>query len=309
MVDRFAALVVLALCVIALSLTAATLSGAPWSDPSPGTGPGVETTPTPTPTGGDSGGGGLGISATTPPSWTIALVVFAVVVGIAAIVVLSGGRVLPMMVGVLVPVLVLVVIILTVDPEPFRQPVENVSIQNVSEMFEPGDEGGRGTGSGTVSALTYGLVGVVVLFAAGLVYFASSSVSEPEPEVETDEGTDPQDAAISAAAGAAADYIAADDRDRSNAVYEAWLEMTDALDIDAPETTTPGEFADAAVDAGMAPAEVRELTTLFEETRYGDEAPSEKREERALDALRRIEAAHAEVSGEGADDAGTGGEE
>nr|WP_282594522.1 DUF4129 domain-containing protein [Halomarina salina] len=64
--------------------------------------------------------------------------------------------------------------------------------------------------------------------------------------------------------------------------------MTDPLDL-SRETSTPGEFAAAAVDAGMSRDDVGELTRLFERTRYGGVAVDEGREQRATTALRRIE--------------------
>nr|WP_305794393.1 DUF4129 domain-containing protein [Halomarina rubra] len=64
--------------------------------------------------------------------------------------------------------------------------------------------------------------------------------------------------------------------------------MTTPLDLPR-ETTTPGEFAAAAVDAGMSRDDVAELTRLFETTRYGGRTVDADREERATTALRRIE--------------------
>jgi hypothetical protein len=44
----------------------------------------------------------------------------------------------------------------------------------------------------------------------------------------------------------------------------------------------------------MQPDDVRELTDLFEEVRYGDREVTAERERRATDALRRIEESYAE---------------
>jgi hypothetical protein len=65
--------------------------------------------------------------------------------------------------------------------------------------------------------------------------------------------------------------------------------MTRTLRVDRPATSTPAEFADAAVDAGMDPDDVSELTELFEAVRYGAEQPTEDHTRRAKKALRRIE--------------------
>ncbi|MFB6219563.1 MAG: DUF4129 domain-containing protein, partial [Halobacteriaceae archaeon] len=81
--------------------------------------------------------------------------------------------------------------------------------------------------------------------------------------------------------------------DTDNEVYRAWQEMATLVGGDRPETSTPGEFADDAVAAGMDPADVEELTRLFEEVRYGDAPPTDEREQRAVRTLRAIEDAYA----------------
>ncbi|MFQ3295860.1 MAG: hypothetical protein ACI9PP_001049 [Halobacteriales archaeon] len=79
-----------------------------------------------------------------------------------------------------------------------------------------------------------------------------------------------------------------------NEVYRAWVEMTTELDVDHPESSTPGEFAREAVDAGMGPDDVDRLTELFEEVRYGGRMATEDREAAAIDTLRRIEDQYAD---------------
>ncbi len=98
--------------------------------------------------------------------------------------------------------------------------------------------------------------------------------------------------AVGTAAGRAADSIDADEA-LSNAIYRAWGEMTTHLDLPR-DTSTPGEFARAATAAGMAREDVDELTRLFETTRYGDRAVTDRRERRARAALRRIERTYAD---------------
>jgi hypothetical protein len=100
--------------------------------------------------------------------------------------------------------------------------------------------------------------------------------------------TDPDVAAVARAAGRAADRIAGDAA-VDNEVFRAWAAMTDALDLESPETVTPAAFEAAAVDAGMTPDDVAELRRLFEEVRYGGQSPSDERERQAVSALRRIE--------------------
>ncbi|MFW5918297.1 MAG: DUF4129 domain-containing protein [Haloferacaceae archaeon] len=151
-------------------------------------------------------------------------------------------------------------------------------------------------GSGGISALLLGVGALVVLVAVGLLFVRSGDEEAP---VDADEDEDAAGgdggrlASLGEAAGRAAAGIAAADVATENAVYEAWVDMTGALDVPDPETTTPGEFAEAAVDAGMDPVDVRELTRLFEEVRYGDAPVSPERAERARAALNRIESAYA----------------
>jgi hypothetical protein len=101
-------------------------------------------------------------------------------------------------------------------------------------------------------------------------------------------------AAVGRAAGRAADRLEAT-ADADNEVYRAWREMTALLDVEAPETSTPGEFATAAVDAGLGREDVDELTRLFEDVRYGDASVSADEAARATAVLRRIEDRYAEA--------------
>jgi len=55
--------------------------------------------------------------------------------------------------------------------------------------------------------------------------------------------------------------------------------------------STPGEFAEAAIEAGLDEDDVGQPTQLFEEVRYGKRDP-ESREERAIEVFRAIEAAY-----------------
>ncbi|MEF8813416.1 MAG: DUF4129 domain-containing protein [Halovenus sp.] len=165
-----------------------------------------------------------------------------------------------------------------------------------------GESGGVGSeeeADGTVPALPAVLavlVGIGLLVALAAYFGHSGRPSEAEePGDGTVEENNPRD--IGRIAGDAADRIESDDggtADADNEVYRAWREMTEQLDVEGAETTTPGEFKTAAVDAGMSPDDVRELTRLFEDVRYGGHDPTADREQRALDVLRRIEEKYGE---------------
>jgi hypothetical protein len=138
------------------------------------------------------------------------------------------------------------------------------------------------------------LVLVVLAAAVGVLGFVllRESRGGVESEVEVSDSTEEETlAAIGETAGEAADRIESA-TDTDNEVYRAWREMAALLDVQRPETSTPGEFRAAAVGAGMESADVSELTELFEAVRYGDAPPTEEREQRAVAALRRIEAEH-----------------
>ncbi|MFT4958108.1 MAG: hypothetical protein ACI9PP_002168, partial [Halobacteriales archaeon] len=98
------------------------------------------------------------------------------------------------------------------------------------------------------------------------------------------------------AAGRAADRLETGD-EFENDVYRAWAEMTTELEVEHPSSSTPSEFAMAAVDAGMDRNDVDRLTELFEEVRYGGFDPTPEREGEAIETLRRIETEYAEGDG------------
>lgn len=171
----------------------------------------------------------------------------------------------------------------------------NVELPNATRLPAGGSGGldpGSTTAPSTPSILLTALLGVTLL--AALVLLVKSTGGET-PETADPEPTPDHDVqvAVGRAAGAAADRLESSG-DLDNEVYRAWREMTRHLDVPRPESSTPVEFAAAAVEAGMAREDVADLTRLFEEVRYGDRPATPEREERALAALRRIEEGYAE---------------
>ncbi len=135
--------------------------------------------------------------------------------------------------------------------------------------------------------LVLALVGTVIVFRRTTTDEADEAAAAEPAERSTEA------VAVGRAAGRAADRIEREP-DVENEVYRAWREMTGLLDVEHPETSTPGEFADAAVAAGLGRADVGELTRLFEDVRYGETRPSEEHERRAVAVFRRIEDRYAE---------------
>lgn len=74
-----------------------------------------------------------------------------------------------------------------------------------------------------------------------------------------------------------------------NDVYATWAEMVVRSGVESPRTATPDECATAAVDSGLDPAAVAELTRLFAETRYGPARATPERARRARHAFRRLD--------------------
>jgi hypothetical protein len=135
-------------------------------------------------------------------------------------------------------------------------------------------------------ALTAGVGGMVVRWS-----LRDADLDQDPPAPDDDGPTaDPDLDAVADAAGRAARRIERADPDAfDNEVYHAWRAMTVALAADGDRTRTPEEFRELAVDAGMDPGDVHELTDLFRRVRYGDAEPTPELEERATDLLWRID--------------------
>jgi len=162
---------------------------------------------------------------------------------------------------------------------------------------EPGG-GDGGDGETETTAFDFapiiGLLAVLALIFVGGLALSNRSSDDDDPLTDPSVEDGPDDrVAVAAAAGRAADRITETaTAEIDNEVYRAWEEMTQLLDVDRPETTTPGEFADVAVDAGIDEAHVTELTELFEAVRYGHESTTDEREQQAIDTLRAIESSY-----------------
>ncbi|MDY6817666.1 MAG: DUF4129 domain-containing protein [Halobacteriales archaeon] len=153
---------------------------------------------------------------------------------------------------------------------------------------------GAGSGSGggapgatpTTGLVLFAILGIALVVA--VVMLLQTSGDDVTEEIEEPTSVQQPQAAIADAAGRAADRLE-NDANTDNEVYRAWREMTEYLDVSNPRSSTPAEFASAAVEAGMVREDVDELTRLFEEVRYGGAEPTPDREERAIETFRRIE--------------------
>jgi len=300
MADRLAAAVVVVLCVVALALTASTLSATSSNQRGTGEGEGVGVSDDPlgqqTPTN-QSRPEAPGL----PGEWVAGLIAAAVLLAIPATLFVGYDRALGIAVAAVLFVGLIGVFVLLpgtgLGAGPATQDLPNVSGDPLAGGGDAGsaDESGADNARDLPSLVTFGVVGVALVAALGVVYYASASVDasvDPSPPAEPDT---PDREPVGAAAARAADRIDAHEGTPSNAVYEAWTEMTTALDVADPATSTPGEFADAATAAGMDGARVAQLTDLFERVRYGSEPVTADHERRAVEILRAIQAAHERV--------------
>lgn len=292
------AVVIAAIGVLAVALAAATLT-APVTPQS-----GAD---------GDGGDGGDGVLFDSPPTDNQPaepvdipflqelrqLVLLVIALAVAGYVVVYRREAVPILVAI-VALVGLVWVIAQFGSGTFTPPEQPMEGPTGDGVFG-GGEGGDGSGADETTrspvslpallVVLFGIAAAGVLLAVGRDSTPGTGLFDRSEDTDADDDLEPQTRAIGRAAGRAADRI--EERgDGDNDVYRAWREMTAQLSVSDPETTSPREFADAAVDAGMAADDVRELTRLFEDVRYGGYSPTAEREQRAVRVFRRIEAAY-----------------
>jgi len=308
MVKRLPVLVVVALCIVGLGLAAASLSSNPAPEEGSGNG-----------TGGDGGARTPGAVGNADPGATSTDItfleyVFPVILAAMAlsiVVTLYYDRWRVLLGGVILVALIAIAFVLADPPNvgfaglgANESGIFPAQVKNNSSGGTPASES---TGVDFPLAL-FGVVGFVVAVAAGAVVYASRSVDDATEMLE-EEGKqvagEPDPDGVADAAGRAADRIESEEgTELSNAVYDAFHEMTEAVDVANPAAATPREFATAAVTAGADPDPVHDLTEVFEAVRYDDEDPA-RYEDQAVAALRRIEA---DLSADHTGDADGGGD-
>ncbi|WP_435347557.1 DUF4129 domain-containing protein [Haloarchaeobius sp. HRN-SO-5] len=311
-------LVVALCCVGAIVLAAGTLSetanpGEEASGPASRPDDGSTTTQTSTPMDADHEGGQNDVNPPVSSSRCESSLPPAVVLGLVGVVAVTTAGMYRRYDGLVAVTSFFVVFVVVASVVPFlvacpTQPVDEDQ-QNGSWAALPNQSedvaGGSGDGTGqpgesspeipTPLVLLGGIVAIAAVVVGGVWVVRREDddgdfevVDAPdEPDEEPAESADV--AGVAAAAGRAADRIEAE-QDLDNEICRAWVEMTTYLPVDHPETSTPREFEHAAVEAGIAPADVRDLTDLFERVRYGHEDVTADDERRAVEALRRVEA-------------------
>ncbi|WP_230198558.1 DUF4129 domain-containing protein [Halopiger goleimassiliensis] len=177
---------------------------------------------------------------------------------------------------------------LTVEPRA-NPPMEGGGLPGNGTGTEDGSQNADDVFSAPVSPLLVALGIVAVIVIGGLLLTRDDDAETAGADDDRTPTTTSESAqAVGSAAGRAADRLAAG-TDADNEIYRAWWEMTDSLEVDNPESSTPGEFAAAAVDAGLDREDVADLTALFEEVRYGTTDVTPELEREAETVFRRIE--------------------
>lgn len=166
-----------------------------------------------------------------------------------------------------------------------------------------GEDNGNETSGGAVEIATDPIVMLLILAAVGLLAIGIVVLREDVPRDASfgfgaaREEEEEDRIELARIAGEAAERLkdrTVDDAGLENEIYRAWVEMTDQLEVDDPDTSTPGEFAIEAIETGMDAEDVHDLTELFEMVRYGGESPTEAREQEAIEILTRIETSYGE---------------
>jgi len=234
----------------------------------------------------------LGLTALVSPAIE-PLSALLVVLGALAVVAYAAVYRRAVLRGVLVSLAALVALVVFAQFLTSAVPRSPTSVTDPVPGTAFGGSGGGGVASQvTPPTLLVASVLGLALVGAALALRGSSDDGGSDPGVDDPEGD--RTAAVGRAAGRAADRIEGRP-EVDNEVYRAWREMTGLLDVPTPETSTPGEFADAAVDAGLGNDDVADLTRLFEEVRYGGTPPTDEYERRAIAVFRRIETRYREA--------------
>lgn len=252
--------------------------------------------------GGDGGSGILPVpQSETPPSETVTipylseiLTILAIILTIAVIAYVIIYR--RQAIGVFLAIVASLVLLYLLSGI-----LDTATISSGLPGLEPGDGtplgggGGEGGGDGggvdptqpsPPTLLVLLVLGLTVI--GGLVALSRRKTGDTDESIQESTGGGENAAAIGRAAGRAADRLEGE-VDVDNEVYKTWREMVELTDVDNPETSTPGEFAAAAVEEGLGRDDVTELTRLFEDVRYGNAQPSDERERQAISIFRRIE--------------------
>jgi hypothetical protein len=286
--------IIAGLAIFAVAYAAATLDSTVLSEGGGGDGG--------TGGGGDGGSGILPVPESgSPPSDAVTipflseiLTVFGIILTIAVIayVIIYRRQAIGVFLAIVASLVLLYLLAGILDPATFSSGFPGLEPGEGTPLGGGGGEGG-GDGGGVdptqpspPTLLVLLVLGLTAI--GGLVALSRTKTDDADESIDDSTGRDEKAAAIGRAAGRAADRLEGE-VDIDNEVYKTWREMVELTDVDNPDTSTPGEFAAAAVETGLGRDDVTELTRLFEDVRYGNAEPSDERERQAIAIFRRIE--------------------
>lgn len=185
-------------------------------------------------------------------------------------------------------------------------PVNNGSVSdfNTTQIGDSGDIGGGGffdmtfngesaTGgdsSPLSSVLFLGIVVGVIAGSIALIFWATRTTA---PTISPTES--PSES--SCVAERVAEVDESPSVDPTNEVYRAWWEMVRQLDVRHHQSRSPAELATVAVETGIDPETVAELTALFRSIRYGDVSVTDDIERQAAATRDHIQSSVAAKEG------------
>lgn len=231
-----------------------------------------------------------------PPFGPLLSLLFALLLLVGILYLLANWQVIPRVVAATLLMLAIVWLARYL-PLPALQPIfPEDFVANETGLGDPPGGGFQGDVEPSAPSAFLFLVLAMGVVVGAIVLLRGAARDTDDETPATDLDTDAvtaQAAGVGRAAGRAADRIQGPrSAELENEVYRAWRDMTQHLDVSNPDASTPGEFATAAVDAGMDRSDVRRLTRLFERVRYGGADPADH-EETAVEILRRIESNYA----------------
>lgn len=134
-----------------------------------------------------------------------------------------------------------------------------------------------------IAVLGIGLVGL------GLVYAIRTSSVRHGPSSVGPDPTDPDPMLGVSGRNHDEDGTGGWPSATENGVYEAWAKLCDRVGNGTDGPRTPRRVKRAAMDAGLDPTTVTELTTLFESIRYSPRLPTSADEDRAMTLVEQLE--------------------
>ena len=174
------------------------------------------------------------------------------------------------------------------------------SLNNTSEMNDSsgsisqggGPPGGSGIGifasgetarsvSGSTSPVVI-LGGLLLLTGGGILLVFWATTDRAEESSDYDDKT-PQEMGSSSSSLSTLGHI-----DPENALYQAWWEMVQKADVSQASTKSPGEIASIAIESGLDPKTVTELTRLFQTVRYSQSPVTKDTEHQAQNLLEQV---------------------